>query len=1098
MRNIAFLLLLISLASATFAQDQQSNFKKDSKTETNKKSGVNDEQGEFQKAITEKDAATRISYLQKFVVDFPASLEKQRALGLIVSGRAELADSKLKENEIEAGVKLFKLAVKEAPTPVPDRLYGGIILQIPNNLFFYGQRVAGLEVAALIEEKVADNPNQLLALSNFYLGVENAPAALRVAENVIALDPETKGVYQVLGLARRFNFDLERSAEAYARALELNPESVTTKNSLAEMKRATGKHGEAITLYKEILTVDAANIGARTGLILSLFDSGKITDAETSMSQFLVEEPNNLFLLVGAAYWYAANGNGQKAIKLASDALTIEPRYTWGYIALARGLMINGDPVGAEKVLLNARKFGNFPTLQYEIALARLAAGFYRDAADELKQSFVLENGVIKTNLGGKFVTEADNFTDLLALERRAGIFQTLSADKLEEAEGLKKLLKFFQTINAAEPIETEIVESADEFIKGDDKMKTHRQIFVADQLLEKKVAFPKVLEITKDATKGVDKALDSTNPSAAVLANELYDARRQAMSKGEVLIIPELPRQTLSDILRGRIEEISGWALFRQKNNAEAAVRLKRAISVLPKDSVWMRSTMWRMGTILETDGKTEDALNYYIKGYSIDENDEVKKTVIESLYKKINGNLDGLKERLEAKPQDNNTSAIFINNGKTSIKKTESKVENPRVEKKENPPVIVANTKKIPDVVPIKKESNTPIVTATPNIDKFPEDINLNVLNDAKTPPIRLPAEKIINQNPEIKKDVDENLPTIDESKVDTTTDEINLDDPDDELNETLGDNMPAEELKSVETDKVSSEAIEELKSVETDKVSNEEPNDATPAKLKKPLVIINDNFLNIKTEIDPNKTTESKNQIATPPSEELLINEKEKTPVDLDNFETKKTELETVYEEPKKTEIETVTDETARSDVKTENPIDATDLETKKTEIDPGLVENAEINKTIENLTGTDTEKETIPTVENDATIDTIDGEKQFEASVGLTRPRIVPIEDIKKADEPIPTCGILVSQDEITILNNGGNLGIIVGVEKESLNSEIKAISSSPEDVEAIFEPKIGASQGRAFFYIRSISTNTGDFKLTFDTPCGKKEIPVIVR
>ena len=48
-------------------------------------------------------------------------------------------------------------------------------------------------------------------------------------------------------------------------------------------------------------------------------------------------------------------------------------------------------PLDAERTLLGARRYGNFPTLEYEIASARLMAGFYRDAAEELdKEVFAL------------------------------------------------------------------------------------------------------------------------------------------------------------------------------------------------------------------------------------------------------------------------------------------------------------------------------------------------------------------------------------------------------------------------------------------------------------------------------------------------------------------------------------------------------------------------------------------------------------------------------------------------------------------------------------------------------------------------------------
>lgn len=138
----------------------------------------------------------------------------------------------------------------------------------------------------------------------------------------------------------------------------------------------------------------------------------------------------------------------------------------------------------AEKALLAARQYGDFPTLDYELATARFQSGFYREAAEGLRKKFLVADGIIKTRLGGRVAKEAKNFTDLLAAERRASIFQTLAADNAETADKMKSLLDFSQKLDASgdEPA----VAAADEFVKGDDRMKLHRQLFAADQLLQK------------------------------------------------------------------------------------------------------------------------------------------------------------------------------------------------------------------------------------------------------------------------------------------------------------------------------------------------------------------------------------------------------------------------------------------------------------------------------------------------------------------------------------------------------------------------------------------------------------------------------------
>jgi tetratricopeptide (TPR) repeat protein len=610
------------------------------------------EKANFEKAIAVSDPSEKIKALQKFNSDYPKSENRTRALALIVTSRAVLADEKLQARDAEGGIKLFKLAVKEAPEPMPDDLFERVITNFPGNIYWQGQHDAAIEIAKMIEAKAGTNTKQILAMAGFYLGVENAAEARRVAEKVIQLEPGFKNAHQTLGLAYRMSFQPEESAQAYAKALELDGTSIVSRRSLAETKRALGKADEAAALYREILAVDAADGTAWAGLVLSLFDAGKQAEAEREMEKALDKEGDNLAILSGAAYWYAAHGNGVKAIDLAQAAIGVEPRHIWAHLALARGYMVQKRPLDAERVLLSARQYGNFPTMEYEIASARMMAGFYREAVEELRKSFTLKDGVIETRLGGKVLRGSKNFTELIAFERQAGIFEPVAADTPENAAMLKALLDLTQRLEAAEPNEAETSAAADEFIGGDDNMKFHRQMYAANALLQKKVAVPKVLDIMRSATGNTDRALDVANASSAVLADQLYESRMFSMSRNELVMIPDVPRQTLSSVLRGKIEDTTGTALLLQGNAAEAVIRFRRAISVLPEKSAWWRTSLWRLGSALAADGKDKEALESYIKSYMIDRPDGARYATIESLYRKVNGNTDGLEVRIGVNP--------------------------------------------------------------------------------------------------------------------------------------------------------------------------------------------------------------------------------------------------------------------------------------------------------------------------------------------------------------------------------------------------------------------------------------------------------------
>jgi len=989
MKRFCLLLSIILLLSlAAFAQQPKPTPKSIKKT-TALKAGSETE--EFEKAVAVASAPERITALQKFLTDFPKSERKNRVLELIVSARAEIAEQKLTLSETEEGVRLFILAAAEAPKPISEELFAKVILQLPTNLFIRNQPKAALEVAKLIEEKAEGNSKQLLALGTFYLGVENGDEAKRLAEKVLALDAATLtsesqiGAYQMLGMANRLNFDLEAAAQAYSKALELNPNSTVSRRSLAEMKRAIGKTDEAVALYREVLEKDTADNTAQTGLILSLFDAGKQTEAETELAKSLEANPNNLVLLVGAAYWYAANNQASKAADYAQKAVAIEPRYTWGQIALARALMLQKKPLEAEKALLTARQYGNFPTLVYELASVRLAAGFYFEAADELKKGFAIKNGVIYANIGNRVPKQGQSFTELLAAERRASIFEMNAADNPENAEKLKSLLNFSLKLNAKESSETEIIEAAEEFVKGDDNAKTHRQIYAASRLLYKKIALPKVLEMMQGAVKGVDSSLDVDSPSSSVLADELFETRLNAIERGQLVIVPNLPRQTLSNILRGRIEEIAGWTLYQQEKPQEAGIRLKRAVGILPEKSTWWRSSWWRLGASLEASGKPTEALEAYIKSYVNGEPDAAKRTLIEVLYQKINGTTEGLDEKIGAKPKP--SVSFLVKQPESS--ETQAKVESTPTPITANqtapnptPAPVAKTTSKVEETTP-KVTETTPKVEATPTPTPTPETTPTPEIKPSPSPE-RTPEP---SPTPEVK-----------------TTPETPVE--------------PAPEtVAKVEPSPVSTPA--------TKPESNPTPSEVKP---EKTIVEVTDLLEKKKTE------TKAQTDEKKPLFEQIVIS--------VPKTETTKPKSEPVEEKPA---------ETAKiEEPKPETPARMTEEKPKPT--DP--------------------------------------------LSTGEQRVRVIVTDNLTGEN---PSCSLVTGQTSISLLNNGGNLGVLVGYsDNDGDLSKITAVSSSSDDIGITLEPEIGKQSKRAFFIIKSISPKIGIFTVTFDSPCGKKEVQVKVR
>src|SRR4029079_13807166 len=94
------------------------------------------------------------------------------------------------------------------------------------------------------------------------------------------------------------------------------------------------------------------------------------------------------------------------------------------------------------------------------------------------------------------------------------------------------------------------------------------------------------------------------------------------------------------------------GWGLMQKDKPAEATIRFRRAVAILPEKSAWWRAGMGRPGLPCQADGNEQEALDAYIKSYSIDKPDLARYTTVEALYKKLNGSTDGLEAKIGAIP--------------------------------------------------------------------------------------------------------------------------------------------------------------------------------------------------------------------------------------------------------------------------------------------------------------------------------------------------------------------------------------------------------------------------------------------------------------
>lgn len=669
--------------------------------------------------------AERPAKLKEFLEAYPKSKARPRAFEMLISTYAGLGDQRLKEGDTQGGTEQLMLAISEAPANTTDQLFSGVISQIPSNLYLRDQRAAALKAAQMIEAKFGGDPRRLLALAGFYLGIEDGEEASRVAALAVRLAPDQADAHRALGLGLHISLRLDEAAAEYRRALELDPGSkMGTRRSLADLERAAGRAEAALVLYRAQLEAEPTDKAARAGMVLSLLDLGRAEEANKELATALESEPRNLALLAGVSYWFVAHNDSERALDLARKAVALEPRYTWSQIALARSLLGQKKPLEAERAIRFAGQYGKFPTLDYELANVLASVGLYDEAAEILQRSFVLKEGQLETRLAGRVPARAASFTELLAPERRASIFQFTAADNAGDAAMLKALMALdAATTQVSERDKLDEVRvaaaAAKKFADGSDDMRAYRQLFAANRLVRRSLALQTAYELTEAARSSVEAALGVPGVTVAVQAEELRYVRARAIGQGSTPEIPEAPRNVLSNILRGRIEDLAGLALFNQDKTTEAVEHLKRAANILPEGTPSWRNALWHLGAALDQAGDKQQALSYYIRSFNSGEAEPLRRVVIEDLYRKINGSLEGLDERIGAKVVATNLpAAVRVENPAASEPATAS--SSPPAQTGASPAPTPAASPDITASAPVPAE---PLISPSPSPSPTPE---------------------------------------------------------------------------------------------------------------------------------------------------------------------------------------------------------------------------------------------------------------------------------------------------------------------------------------------------------------------------------------
>ena len=607
------------------------------------------------------DVNDRIKALEEFLKQKPSgSKASDDAREALVMSWAELGSADLAENRITPAMERFQKAIAELPAEVSDKLFDETVARIPFVIARRGYREDAVRFARSLESRFSKEPPRLGVIGEFYLNVEAPLDAIRVLEAGLAISKNELKLRRPLAAAYRMSLRLDEAAKELEQIAALDEKDPRALIELGNIARAKGEYEQALRYYRGYLNVDPESIPAYKGIALTAGAQGENSAVEEALTKIRTlkneeEVTKDIHLQTQFAFYLLGLNKNPEANVAIVNALAIEPRYSWARIAAAELDISEGRIFEAEKHLLSALRTSDFPTLRFTLGKLYAAVEDFDGALEQFNKAFsITKSGKFSTRLGGVLQKESADLDELLAPERQASIFiaKTLTTpDQFTLMESLvrfdAKLSELSKSKPAAQPVaqtrrtravkapaETELENQINAFVSVEGTRRPFRALYAAQRLSRAGVALPLAIKLT-------DQVIETAEAAVA--------------EEGSLPEFPNYDRDGRLRVVRGRALDARGWALFQLKRNKEAVASLTDAVEAfgnLPE----AKDSQWRLATVKETIGEQKEALDLYIAGYYRPANGEsadVKRTVIESLYKKVNGSLDGLDEKLGAPAQ-------------------------------------------------------------------------------------------------------------------------------------------------------------------------------------------------------------------------------------------------------------------------------------------------------------------------------------------------------------------------------------------------------------------------------------------------------------
>lgn len=633
-------------------------------------------------AATEQE---RINLLSKFIAASRGAALEDEARESLMREYALKGERALREANPQQAALAFKSAFRSAPPRINDKVFGQYIFPLPMAMNAFGYRVEAADLMRSFEPRFESEPNRLVEIGFFYVQIEAPFEAVRILEKAVQLAPDDHRAHNSLGTAYLINLRLDEATAEFQRALDLESKDEYANLNLGNLSRAAGDYERAASYYRKQLATKADDAEAMGGLAIALLALGRDEEAAPQMRRSQELAPEDYRFLTQLGFFYVTRKKAGLARPMIEQAARIEPRYAWAFIAKAETDALEGKFGDALATLISAQAHAGFATLSFELAKALMSVDGYDQATEVMGKTLTVnDDGEFEALLGGAIKARSPRLDLLLERERQAALFLSYdptTAFQYRLAEAIARIDHYSKKAKAGRkhaatatrkgprpsPAKPAAAKSGDEQdTESRPRRATATPSLAAELSAGRDSSLPGMTELLRAITtvtalddgrqafRMVWVARKLTENDLALDAAEQLARRAIALADtatepgGSMRDAPMLDREGRRAMFLGRAYDALGWALFKKRNTRGALEALTKSVDVYPT-SLDRKFAIWHLAVATQEAGDDRRALELYIASYDPGlPTASVRRAQIETLYKRLNGSLSGLDEKL------------------------------------------------------------------------------------------------------------------------------------------------------------------------------------------------------------------------------------------------------------------------------------------------------------------------------------------------------------------------------------------------------------------------------------------------------------------